>query len=192
MSEEIARERGQAVDYGAFRKAFEEHQVKSRTASKGMFKGGLADQSEVVTKYHTVTHLLHAALRQVLGEHVSQQGSNITSERLRFDFSHLQPLTLEEKQQVEQIINEKIAAALPVTQEMMPKDEALQQAFFQNKYQDVVAVYTIGNDAKDDWFSKELCGGPHVKNTSEMGKVVVFREESIGSGKRRIYLKFTD
>jgi alanyl-tRNA synthetase len=192
LTEEIARERGQQVAYGAFKTAFEEHQAKSRTASKGMFKGGLADQSETVTKYHTATHLLQAALRQVLGEHVHQEGSNITGERLRFDFSHPAALTQEQKDQVEKIINEKIVAALPVTQAFMPKDEALKQgamAFFREKYADTVSVYTIGNDPEKDWFSKELCGGPHVKNTKEIGQIKITKEEAIGSGKRRIYLQ---
>jgi alanyl-tRNA synthetase len=195
LTEEIARERGQSVEIGAFKKAFEQHQKQSRTASKGMFKGGLADQSETVTKYHTATHLLHAALRQVLGKHVSQQGSNLTAERLRFDFSHSAPLTAEEKQKVEDIVNAKIDEALPVTQEMMPKDDALAQgalAFFKEKYPDQVSVYTIGRDPRTDWFSKELCGGPHVKNTREIGPIKIFKEESVGAGKRRIYLKLAE
>lgn len=192
LTEEIARERGQQVEYGTFRKAFEKHQALSRTASKGMFKGGLADHSEIVTKYHTATHLLHAALREVLGKHVTQQGSNLTAERLRFDFSHPRPLTEEQKKKVVSIINEKIAAALPVTHQFMKKDEALAQgalAFFQEKYSDTVSVYTIGVDPKNDWYSKELCGGPHVTNTQEIGPVKIIKEESIGSGKRRIYLQ---
>ncbi|MBI5151641.1 MAG: alanine--tRNA ligase [Candidatus Pacebacteria bacterium] len=192
LTEEIARERGQQVEYGTFRKAFEKHQELSRTTSKGMFKGGLADHSEIVTKYHTATHLLHAALREVLGKHVTQQGSNLTAERLRFDFSHPQPLTEDQKKKVESIINEKIADALPVTPQFMKKDEALAQgalAFFQEKYGDTVSVYTIGHDPEKDWYSKELCGGPHVKNTQDIGKMKITKEESIGSGKRRIYLQ---
>lgn len=192
LTEEIARERGQRVEYGAFKKAFEQHQVLSRTASKKMFKGGLADSSEVVTKYHTATHLLQAVLREVLGVHVHQEGSNITGERLRFDFSHPAALTDQEKQQVEQIVNEKIREALPVHQQMMSKDEALAQgalAFFGEKYADLVSVYTIGNDPEKDWYSKELCGGPHVKNTKGIGKIRVMKEEAVGAGKRRIYLQ---
>ena len=192
LTEEIARERGQNVEYGAFRKAFEEHQNKSRTASKGMFKGGLADHSEMVTKYHTATHLLHTALRKVLGDHVHQEGSNITSERLRFDFSHPKAMTDEEKKKVETVINEKIEEALPITQQFLPKDEALSKgamAFFREKYADTVSVYTIGKDVEKDWYSKELCGGPHVTNTKEIGPIHIVKEEPIGSGKRRIYLK---
>jgi alanyl-tRNA synthetase len=157
-----------------------------------MFKGGLADQSETVTKYHTATHLLQAALRQVLGEHVHQEGSNITGERLRFDFSHPAALTQEEKDQIEKMINEKISAGLPVTQAFRQKDDALKQgamAFFREKYAETVSVYTIGNDAEKDWFSKELCGGPHVKNTKEIGQIKIVKEEAVGSGKRRIYLQ---
>ena len=194
LTEEIARERGQQVEYGAFKKAFEEHQVLSRTASKGMFKGGLADSSETVTKYHTATHLLQAALREVLGKHVHQEGSNITGERLRFDFSHPTALTDQEKQEIEQIINEKVQKALPVHQQMMSKDEALDQgalAFFGEKYANLVSVYTIGNNPEKDWYSKELCGGPHVKNTKEIGKIRVIKEEAVGAGKRRIYLQLT-
>ena len=193
LTEEIARERGQHVEYGTFRKAFEHHQEKSRTASKGMFKGGLADHSENVTKYHTATHLLHAALRKVLGEHVSQQGSNITGERLRFDFSHPAALTAEQKKKVEDMMNEKIKEDLPVTQEMVPKDEALKQgamAFFKEKYADTVSMYTIGKNPKKDWFSKELCGGPHVAHTGEIGPIKITKEESVGSGIRRIYVQF--
>ncbi|MEK7458257.1 MAG: alanine--tRNA ligase-related protein, partial [Patescibacteria group bacterium] len=194
LTEEIARERGQQVKYGAFKKAFEKHQALSRTASKGMFKGGLVDNSAVVTKYHTATHLLHTVLREVLGKHVHQEGSNITGERLRFDFSHPTALTDQEKQKVEQIINEKILQALPVHQQMMPKDEALSQgalAYFGEKYADLVSVYTIGNDPDKNWYSKELCGGPHVKNTKEIGKMKIMKEEAVGSGKRRIYLKLS-
>lgn len=192
LTEEIARERGQRVEYGAFKKAFEEHQVLSRTASKGMFKGGLVDSSEAVTKYHTATHLLQAALREVLGTHVHQEGSNITGERLRFDFSHSTALSDQEKQKIEQIINKKIQESLPVHRQMMPKDEALTQgalAFFGEKYADSVSVYTIGNDTEKDWYSKELCGGPHVKNTKEIGEIKILKEETVGSGKRRIYLQ---
>jgi len=192
LTEEIARERGQHVEYGTFRKAFEKHQELSRTASKGMFKGGLADHSETVTKYHTATHLLHAALREILGTHVHQEGSNITAERLRFDFSHPSAMTEDEKQKVESRINQKIDEALPVTQAFLPKEEALKQgamAFFKEKYADTVSVYTIGRDAASDWYSKELCGGPHVSNTKGIGHVKIVKEEAVGSGKRRIYVK---
>ncbi|HAV15113.1 MAG TPA: alanine--tRNA ligase [Candidatus Pacebacteria bacterium] len=179
--------------FTSFNKEKAYHQEKSRTASKGMFKGGLADHSENVTKYHTATHLLHAALRKVLGEHVSQQGSNITGERLRFDFSHPTALTEEQKKKVEDMINEKIKEDLPVTQEMVSKDEALKQgamAFFKEKYADTVSMYTIGKDLKKGWFSKELCGGPHVAHTGEIGPIKITKEESVGSGIRRIYVQF--
>jgi len=192
LTEEIARERGQQVDYGAFRKAYELHQEQSRTASKGMFKGGLADHSEVVTKYHTATHLLHAALREILGTHVQQQGSNITAERLRFDFSHPQTLTSKQIALVEEWINAKIEEALPVHHEIISKDQALTDgaiAFFTEKYGDEVSVYTIGHDPKNGWVSKELCGGPHVLNTKEIGKISLYKEESVGTGRRRVYIK---
>lgn len=192
LTEEIARERGQSVEYGTFRKAFEKHQELSRTASKGMFKGGLADHSETVTKYHTATHLLQTALREILGTHVHQEGSNITTERLRFDFSHPTAMTDEEKQKVESRINEKIQETLPVTQTFLLKEEALKQgamAFFKEKYADTVSMYTIGKNLETDWYSKELCGGPHVSNTKEIGRVKIVKEEAVGSGKRRIYVQ---
>ena len=193
LTEEIARERGQNVEYGEFRQAFERHKETSRTASKGMFKGGLADSSEATTKYHTATHLLHSALREVLGDHVEQQGSNITGERLRFDFTHSSALTEQEIQEVEQKINAFIQSELPVHREMLPKEQALKEgamAFFLETYPDEVSVYTIGKDAKSDWISKELCGGPHVANTKEIGSINLYKQESIGAGKRRVYLRF--
>ncbi|MFH0863964.1 MAG: alanine--tRNA ligase, partial [Candidatus Gottesmanbacteria bacterium] len=156
----------------------------SRTASAGMFKGGLADHSEEVTKYHTATHLLHAALRQILGTHVQQKGSNITAERLRFDFSHPQKLTDEEIKKVEDLINEKIKENLPVTMEIMNLKDAQRSGalgFFENKYGDKVKVYTIGS------FSKEICGGPHVNFTGSLGRFKIIKEEAAGAGIRRIY-----
>ena len=192
LTEELAREKGQTVEFGAFRSAFEKHQEASRSASKGMFKGGLADHSEITTKYHTATHLLHSALRLVLGDHVQQEGSNITAERLRFDFRHPRALTDEEKKQVEEWINLQITSALPVTHTTMSKEQALAQgalAFFREKYPEDVSVYTIENPNTKQRVSMELCGGPHVQNTSEIGKIVISKEESVGSGKRRIYLK---
>ncbi len=192
LTQEIAQERGQVVDTDHFKQEFEKHKELSRTSSSGMFKGGLADHSEVTVKYHTTTHLLHAALRKILGTHVQQKGSNITGERLRFDFSHPKALTPEEKQQVEDQINAWVSADLPVTKEMMNKQEALKSgaiAFFIEKYPDTVSVYTIGNDVKTDWISKELCGGPHVEHTGLIGSVKIFKEEAVSAGVRRIYIR---
>lgn len=192
LTEEIARERGQQVEFGAFKDEFDRHREQSRSASKGMFKGGLADNSEQVTKYHTATHLLHAALRKILGDAVSQQGSNITAERLRFDFSFPRAMSADEIRQVEELMNAQILAKLPVHHEMMVKDQALAEgamAFFREKYGDEVSVYTIGENPRSGWFSKELCGGPHVENTQVIGQLKIFKEEAIGSGKRRVYVK---
>lgn len=192
LTQEIAVERGQVVDSDQFQKEFDKHKVLSRTASSGMFKGGLADQGEVSLKYHTATHLLQAALRKVLGDHIGQKGSNITGERLRFDFSHPKALSPEEKQAVEDQINEWIKLDLPVTKEMMSKQDALKSgaiAFFIEKYPDTVSVYTVGKDAKSDWVSKELCGGPHVEHTGVIGPITIFKEEAVSAGVRRIYIK---
>ena len=167
-----------------FEALLEQHSQKSRTASAGMFKGGLADQSEITTKYHTATHLLQAALRQVLGIHVRQEGSNITADRLRFDFAHPQALSEAEMQRVEELMNAKITADLPVVKTIEAKDTALKSgamAFFRENYPNKVSVYTIGD------FSKELCGGPHVGSTAAIGGVKLVKQESIGAGKRRIY-----
>jgi len=160
-----------------------EHQEKSRTASAGMFKGGLESGSEQATRYHTATHLLLAALREVLGDDVYQKGSNITTERLRFDFSHSDKMTEEQIKKVEDIVNEKIKEALPVMMEEMPVFEAKKSGAmgeFAEKYTENVKVYSIGN------YSKEICGGPHVKNTSELGHFKITKEESSSSGVRRI------
>ena len=151
-----------------------------------MFKGGLADHSETVTKYHTATHLLHQALRDVLGGEISQAGSNLTAERLRFDYIYSGKPTEEQLKKIESIVNEKIEADLPVVKTIEDKMAALKsgaRAFFAEKYPDKVSVYTIGN------YSKELCGGPHVAKTGEIGKIVVVKDESLGVGKRRIYAK---
>lgn len=191
VTTEVLAGLGQSINIEQFKAEFEKHRDLSRTASAGMFKGGLADHSEVVTAYHTATHLLHAALRKVLGEHVGQKGSNITADRLRFDFSHSEKLTDEQIKEVEDLINEKIASHLPVTREELPKEEALKQgalAFFGQKYPDIVSVYTIGGG--NNFFSKELCGGPHVTNTSELAKIKVVKQESVGGETRRLYLKF--
>jgi alanyl-tRNA synthetase len=192
LTQEIAIERGQDVDTHAFAAAFEEHKDKSRSASAGKFKGGLADHSEITTKYHTATHLLHAALRKVLGTHVQQKGSNITAERLRFDFSHTAPMSEAEKQAVEEQVNAWIGANLPVTMQLMQKDAALQSgaiAFFLEKYPDEVSVYTIGNNPETDWISKEFCGGPHVGATGEIGKIKLTKEQSASAGVRRVYME---
>lgn len=183
MTVELAKEQGIKVNHQEFAKAFSEHQEKSRTASAGLFKGGLADASEIVTKYHTATHLLHAALRQVLGDHVQQKGSNITPERLRFDFSHPEKMTPEQIQQVEDLVNEQIQKDLPVTMEEMSPEEAKQSGalgFFEHKYGDKVKVYSIDN------FSKEICGGPHVEHTGALGHFKMSKEEASSAGVRRI------
>ncbi len=192
LTEEIAKERGQSIDKQQFQDEFNKHKDASRTASSGMFKGGLADRSEVTTKYHTATHLLQAALRKVLGTHVQQKGSNITAERLRFDFSHPRAMTDGEKQQVEAQINEWIEQDLLVTVQTMKKQAALDSgaiAFFVEKYPEEVTVYTVGADPKKDWVSKELCGGPHVSNTAAIGKVKITKEQAVAAGTRRVYLE---
>jgi len=207
--EELSKLGIELTDYDRkqFRSTFEDlkirHSELSRTASAGMFKGGLADQSEIVTKYHTATHLLHQALRDILGPQVVQKGSNITVERLRFDFSFDREMTDEEIKQVEDLVNEKIKEDLIVTKEVMDKDKALQSGalgFFTEKYGDKVTVYSIGN------FSREICGGPHVKSTGVIGKInrgtiplrgrnrgtilqgkiKITKEEAVSSGIRRI------
>ena len=178
-------------DREKFEKKLEKHQKLSRTASAGMFKGGLADSSKEVTRLHTTTHLLHASLRKVLGKHVQQKGSNITSERLRFDFTHPQKLTEDETKKVEDLVNEQIQKDLPVSFEAINLSEATKEgalAFFGEKYDQKVKVYTVG-DPKDAWFSKEVCGGPHVSSTSEIGRVNIFRQDKIGAGIMRLYAK---
>lgn len=185
LTEELVSEKGITIDREAFRTEFKKHQDLSRTASQGMFKGGLADNSETIVKYHTTTHLLHAALRKVLGNHVQQMGSNITAERLRFDFKHPAKLSKVELDSVESLVNEKITENITVTKTIEQKEAALQSgamAFFREKYPDQVSVYTIGD------FSKELCGGPHVSSTGEIGPVTIKKEEAVGAGVRRIYM----
>ncbi len=170
----------------AFETEFEKHKENSRTTSSGMFKGGLENKADVtITKFHTTTHLLQAALRQILGEHVSQKGSHITSDRLRFDFSHPNKLSVTELQSVENLINEKISEALPVSFETMTLPEAILKGalhFFGEKYGKEVKVYSIGS------FSREVCGGPHVTNTGVIGRVRINKQEKIGSGIIRIYI----
>ncbi len=172
-----------------FKKEFEKHQEISRKASVGVFKGGLADHSYEVVKLHTATHLLHSALRKVLGDSVSQKGSNITSERLRFDFSFPRKLSDEEIRKVETLVNKVITDKLPVSWEEKKLEDAIEEGalhFFAEKYGDVVKVYTVG-DPKGGYFSKEVCGGPHVKNTSELGYVRIIKQEKLGQTAVRIY-----
>ena len=183
VTQELAQENGMSVDLKEFEKLFKEHQEKSRLGSEQKFKGGLADQNEKTISYHTATHLLHQALRTVLGDHVKQSGSNITEERLRFDFTHPQKMTKEEIQKVEDLVNEQIQRDLPVTCEEMSYEDAKKSGaigLFTDKYGDRVKVYTIGD------FSKEICGGPHVTHTGDMGRFKIKKEESSSSGVRRI------
>ena len=171
------------IDLDGFKELFKQHQEKSRAGSEQKFKGGLASTGEIETKYHTATHLLKAALKQVLGSHVHQRGSNITHERMRFDFSHDAKMTPEEKQQTEDLVNKWIEQAIPVEKLEMKKDDAIAQgaeAMFIEKYGDIVTVYKIGD------VSLELCGGPHVSNTKELGHFKIKKEESSSSGVRRI------
>ena len=185
---ELAREKGVTVDTTSFEQEFLKHQEVSRTAAAGRFKGGLADTSYETTKLHTTNHLLLAALRKVLGQNVHQRGSNITAERIRLDFSHGQKMTPEEIQQVEDLTNEKIQEGLDMVRKEMSKEEAVKlgaEMEFGIKYGDVVSVY-VAQDKKGNVFSKEFCGGPHVKSTSELGKFRVVKEEAVSAGVRRI------
>ena len=183
ITADLAKEQGFKIDNSEFEKLFKEHQKKSRMGSEHKFKGGLAEQNEKTIAYHTATHLLHKALQMVLGDHATQKGSNITTERLRFDFSHPEKMTKEQLQQVEDIVNEQIQRDLPVTCEEMTLEEAKNagaMGLFESKYGDKVKVYTIGD------FSKEICGGPHVKHTGELGHFKIKKEESSSAGVRRI------
>ncbi|BCL77827.1 alanine--tRNA ligase [Ktedonobacteria bacterium brp13] len=183
LTVELASEHGLQADMAGFQELFAQHQERSRQANQTRFKGGLVDQSETTTKLHTATHLLQQALRDVLGEHVHQMGSNITPERLRFDFSHPQRLPPEQLQRVEEIVNQQIARNLQVTKEFLPLQEALQRgalAFFGERYPEEVSVYRIGD------YSLEVCGGPHVLSTNSMGHFQITKTESIGQGTQRI------
>ncbi len=183
MTVEFAKEKGLAVDTEGFREKFAEHQKKSQLGSEQRFKGGLADHSEKTTKLHTATHLLQAALRKVLGDEVAQKGSNITEERLRFDFSFSRPMTKEEIDETQKLVNEAIQRKMPITCEEMTVEEAKAQGaigLFGDKYGEVVKVYTMGD------FSKEICGGPHASNTGDLGEFVITKEQSSSSGVRRI------
>ena len=188
LTEELAKEKNIKVDIEGFKQKFKEHQELSRTASAGKFKGGLAGNSEIETKYHTATHLLNAALKITVNKDVHQRGSNITSERLRFDFNCDHKLTEEEKHNTEKLVNEWIKAGLDVTVEEMSKNDAINsgaECMFIEKYPDIVTVYSIGNE-KYGTVSKELCGGPHVKNTSVLGTFKIKKEEASSAGVRRI------
>ncbi len=194
LTEELLLQKGQQVDKNEFYSEFEKHKELSRTASAGMFKGGLSSIGETETKYHTATHLLHAALRKILGEHVVQRGSNITAERLRFDFAHNEKVIPEQLKEVEELVNQKIEEDLPVSFEEMGREEAEKTGAihaFGEKYGQRVKVYTIGPTLHDASrgvpFSREFCGGPHVARTGEIGMIKIQKEESAGSGIRRIY-----
>lgn len=187
LTEDLAAERGLTVDRDGFEKAFEEHKALSRAGAEQKFKGGLADASEATTELHTATHLLLAGLRKVLWTHVFQKGSNITAERLRFDFSHEDKMTPEQIKEVENFVNHAISTGFDVTIEEMPKQEALERGVvgsFWEKYPDVVKVYTMKTPTET--FSIELCGGPHVANAAGMGKFKIKKEEASSRGVRRI------
>jgi alanyl-tRNA synthetase len=185
---ELAKEKGFSVDEKEFNEALRKHQELSRTSSAGMFKGGLADASEKTTKLHTVTHLLLASLRQILGPEVFQKGSNITAERLRFDFSFPRKLTEKELRDVENLVNEKISENLPVTVEEVSLEKAKEMGamgIFNERYGTKVKIYFIGRLGEKP-FSLEICGGPHVKTTGELGKFRIIKEEASSRGVRRI------
>ena len=187
LTEELAAENGMKVNREEFDEAFKKHQELSRAGSEQIFKGGLQDHSEIATKYHTATHLLHKALKIVLGAHVAQKGSNITADRLRFDFSHNAPMTKEEISKVQDLVNLQIGKKLPIKMEIMDLEAAKAagaEALFGEKYESQVKVYTIGAEA--DMFSREVCGGPHVENTAELGKFTIQKEQSSSAGVRRI------
>lgn len=193
LTEELCKERGLYLNMEEFKKFKEDHSTQSRTASAGKFKGGLGGDGEMEVKYHTATHLLHEALRQVLGDHVLQKGSNITSERLRFDFSHGEKMTDEQKAAVEKIINDVIAQDLPVTREEVSYEEARARGaigVFDAKYEDTVSIYTVGAQTgkrgEANLFSLEFCGGPHVERTGVLGHFKIAKEEAVSAGVRRI------
>ena len=183
VTKELAKENGYEVNLEEFEELFKKHQEKSRAGSEQKFKGGLAEQTQETISYHTATHLLNAALKQIIGKDAHQRGSNITADRMRFDFNCDHKLTDEEKKQVEDLVNKWIQEGLPVTKQEMKKEEAIKsgaECMFIEKYPDIVTVYSIGN------VSKELCGGPHVNNTKELGRFKIKKEESSSSGVRRI------
>ena len=183
VTKELATENGYEINMDEFNELFKKHQEKSRAGSEQKFKGGLAETTEETIKYHTATHLLNAAIKRVIGKDAHQRGSNITVDRMRFDFNCDHKLTEEEKKQIEDLVNKWIEQGIPVTKEEMKKEDAIKsgaECMFIEKYPDIVTVYTIGD------VSKELCGGPHVKNTKELGKFKIKKEESSSSGVRRI------
>ncbi len=183
LTEELAAENEMTVDREGFDKAYKKHQELSKQSASKSFKGGLADTTEQTTRLHTATHLLHQALHDVLGDHVKQMGSNITPERLRFDFSHPEKMSDEEIKQVEEIVNERISEDLPVSIDTMTVDKAVEEgafAFFNERYDEQVKVYSIGS------YSKEVCGGPHVEHTGELGRFKITKEQSSSAGVRRI------
>jgi alanyl-tRNA synthetase len=183
LTQELASEHGLSVDLEGFQEAYARHQELSKSGAEKVFKGGLADHTEMTRRLHTATHLLHQALRLVLGKHVEQKGSNITPERLRFDFTHPAPMSQEELKQVEAIVNEQIQADLPVSFQTLTLEEARAAgaiALFGDKYEERVKVYSMGT------FSKEVCGGPHVEHTGELGRFVIQKEQSSSAGVRRI------
>ena len=190
FTQELAEEKGIKVDLEEYNSEFQRHQDLSRTASAGMFRSGLADDSENTRKLHTATHLLNEALRKVLSPDIRQKGSNITSERLRFDFNFSRKLTEEEIKKVESLVNEKIKAKLSVIREEVPLQDAISSSAhheFGEKYPELVSVYTILDPhEKSGWFSKEFCTGPHVSNTQEIGKFKIIKEEAVAAGIRRI------
>ncbi|MBP6946054.1 MAG: alanine--tRNA ligase, partial [Candidatus Pacebacteria bacterium] len=200
VTEELAKERGLAFDSAGFKQKMEEHQKLSRAGAAQKFAGGLADHSEQTVRYHTTHHILLKALQVVLGPEVHQRGSNITSERLRIDFSYPTKMTPEQKAEVEKIVNEKITEELPVMRTVMPKEEAEKfgaEHEFGVKYPEMVSVYSVGpkgavegNPQIENAFSIEFCGGPHVQNTSEIGDngriFKIQKEEAVASGVRRI------
>lgn len=205
VTEELFRQKGQEIDREQFRAEFEKHRELSRTASAGMFKGGLADHSEITIKYHTATHLLHQALRDVLGDSVFQKGSNITSERLRFDFSFDRKMTDEEIKKTEEIINQRIKEDLKVDRMIIPIEKAKEMnaiGLFNDKYAKEVSIYGVGPDYKLDlkakdqrdragYYSLEFCGGPHVEHTGVIGGVKIIKEEAISAGIRRIRIELS-
>jgi alanyl-tRNA synthetase len=183
LTAELAEQRGLRVDMDGFWRAFEAHQEQSRQGSAGRFRGGLAERLPATTQLHTATHLLHAALRAVLGAHVEQRGSNITTERLRFDFAHGQRIAPDQIAAVEALVNRQIERDLAVTWAEMDVASARAAGaigLFGERYGERVRVYTIGD------FSKEICGGPHVERTGELGRFRIVKEEAVGSGMRRI------
>ena len=196
MTQELAIEGGMDFDIREFEEEFKKHQDLSRSGAEQKFKGGLADTSIETTRLHTATHLLHAALRKVLGDHVEQKGSNITAERLRFDFSHPDKMTDEQKKQVEDLVNSAIVNKYPVSFQEMTVDEAKEKGaigLFEDRYADKVKVYIVGDtnqkpnaDANSETFSMEICGGPHVENTKELGEFKIKKEEASSAGIRRI------